>query len=86
MITQKQFEFAVNSKIGYLTKYYVSKNSITPAEAYTFLMKSYVIQVLKNKDSRLFLESIELLKEALELEFVKGKQTAQKYLESNIGV
>jgi hypothetical protein len=85
MITNDKFKTALNSKVGYLTRYYVDINNVTPAVAYSRITKTYVYKILCDRNSRLFLESVNLIRDALEIEFTQGSEKAALYLKENIG-
>ena len=85
LITKGKFRIAVESKIGWLTKHYMDGYGFTARQAYKYLYDSGVVDVLKDRDSRLFLESATFVVEAVDTFYLHGSQEMKKYLTNNIG-
>ena len=54
-------------------------------EAYVYVIRTNVIDILYDKKSRLFLESVCLLKDGIDIYYKYGADKAEKYLYDNIG-
>ena len=85
MINNNRFKLAVESKIGWLTKYYAQLLNIEHSDAYIYIIKSGVIDILKDKDSRLYLEDVALLKDAIDIYYKHGSKQMKEFLYKNIG-
>ena len=85
MISKGKFEMAVHSKIGFLTNYYKIKHKISTEQAYIYVRNTGIVDILNNKDSRLYLESPEFLIYAIEKYNNEGRDAMIDFLESNIG-
>ena len=85
MINKEKFELSINSALGYLTKYYSDRFNKPYSEMYPILLQTETVRILRDKNSRLFLEDITLIIDALEIERTKGKEEAISYLYKNIG-
>ena len=85
MITKEKANQAVVSKLGCVVDYYVKNYSVTPAEAYRKVTDCYVTKVLKDTNSRLYLEDINLVLEAYEIEQTEGVETVRLWLQKSIG-
>ena len=85
MITEQKLNIIVNSKIGWLTKYYMCKINFTESQAYCYIRDCGIIDILKNKDTRLYLESVDLIRDAIDIYYSQGQQSMIGYLKANIG-
>ena len=85
MITKKKVEIAVKSKLGYLVEYYSKKYSFTTEQSYCYIRDTGIVDILKSGDNRLFLESVELIIDAIDIFYSQGKEQMYTYLKDNIG-
>lgn len=85
MITKKKAELAVKSKLGYLVKHYTKKYNFTEEQSYCYIRDTGIVDILKNNDSRLFLEPAELLIDAIDIFYSQSKNQMLDYLKNNIG-
>ena len=85
MISDARIKLAVNSKVGWLTAYYKNKLNTSEEKAYCYVRDSGIIDILNDKNTRLYLESVDLVKDAIDIYYKSGKSAMTDYLMSNIG-
>lgn len=85
MITKDKFEIAVYSKIVWLTKYYIRKNKTSADKAYVHIKRTGIIDIIADRNSELFLESVELIVKAIDVYYEHGKRKMKQFLKQNIG-
>ena len=85
MIAEKRLNLIVNSKVGWLTRYYMDIFKYTPQQSYIYIRDSGVIDILKKESSRLYLEPVDLIKESIDIYYSQGKEEMDEYLKLNIG-
>ena len=80
-MTESTIETTIGLCIVDLTKWIMSKMGINHENAYRTLLTTQMYQVLKNSDSRLFLETNEFLRRLLEIELEYGEDAFYSYME-----
>ena len=85
MITEEEFNSSVQSKLIYLTNYYRNKHKSSGAETYAWLSNLETIKMLRDKETRLFLEPVDLVIESIKIEEEQGIDLALEFLYNNIG-
>ena len=84
MITNSKINIMVSSKVGWLTEYYKNKFNISDVQAYIYVRDSGIIDILKDKKYKLYLEAVDLVRDAIDVFYAYGKEKMMKYIINNI--